>query len=118
MESQVSKQMMKTTNQLADIGSVILAGKQPRSSSRPCSECPQLGTRRPPEFARLGVGGWRGQRHMRRRFHETSPAMDSDAIFYQFSRSKIERCDFSHFLGLYAPEKLPGGRRLRAMTNT
>src|SRR5258708_7759461 len=44
--------------------------------------------------------------------------MDSDSIFYQFSRSKIERCDFSHFLSLYAPEKLPGGRRLRAMMNT
>jgi len=44
--------------------------------------------------------------------------MDSDAIFYQFSRSKIERCDFSHFLNLYAPDKLPGGRRLRVMMNT
>lgn len=36
-------------------------------------------------------------------------------IFYQFSRSKIERCDFSHFLSVYAPEKLPSGRLLREM---
>jgi len=41
--------------------------------------------------------------------------MDSDAIFYQFSRSKIQRCDFSHFLRLDAPHKLPSGRRLRTM---
>jgi hypothetical protein len=43
--------------------------------------------------------------------------MGSDAIFYQFSRSKVERGDFSHFLGLYAPDKLPEGRRLREMMN-
>ena len=43
--------------------------------------------------------------------------MGSDAIIYQFSRSKIERGDFSHFLGLYAPDKLPEGRRLREMMN-
>jgi len=41
--------------------------------------------------------------------------MAGDIIFYQFSRSKLERGDFSHFLGLYAPDKLPTGRRLRAM---
>ena len=39
--------------------------------------------------------------------------MAGDLIFYQFSRSKVERGDFSHFLGLYAPDKLPEGRRLR-----
>src|SRR6266404_2892016 len=40
---------------------------------------------------------------------------DSDLIFYQFSRSKAERGDFRHFLSLYAPDKLPTGRRLREM---
>ena len=43
--------------------------------------------------------------------------MGSDLIFYQFSRSKVERSDFRHFLGLYAPDKLPTGRRLREMMN-
>jgi hypothetical protein len=43
--------------------------------------------------------------------------MDSDLIFYQFSRSKVERGDFSHFLGLYAFDKLPTGGRLRRMMN-
>jgi len=43
--------------------------------------------------------------------------MGSDLICYQFSRSKVERCDFSHFLSLYAPDKLPEGRRLRDMMN-
>ena len=43
--------------------------------------------------------------------------MDGDLIVYQFSRSKVERGDFSHFLGLYSPDKLPAGRRLRAMMN-
>ena len=28
--------------------------------------------------------------------------MEHDLIFYQFSRSKVERGDFSHFLSLYA----------------
>jgi hypothetical protein len=41
--------------------------------------------------------------------------MDRDLIFYQFSRSKVERGDFSHFLSLYGPDKLPTGRRLREM---
>jgi len=40
---------------------------------------------------------------------------DSDLIFYQFSRGKVERGDFSHFLSLYAPHKLPSDRRLREM---
>ena len=34
---------------------------------------------------------------------------------YQFSRSKVECGDFSHFLSLYSPDKLPEGRRLREM---
>ncbi len=33
--------------------------------------------------------------------------MGGELIFYQFSRSKVERTDFSHFLNLYAPDKLP-----------
>lgn len=44
--------------------------------------------------------------------------MDNDLVFYQFSRSKVERGDFSHFLSLYASEKLPTGRRLRQMMNS
>jgi hypothetical protein len=43
--------------------------------------------------------------------------MDGDLIVYQFSRSKVERGDFSHFLGLYSVDKLPAGRRLRIMMN-
>ena len=43
--------------------------------------------------------------------------MEGDLIFYQFSRSKVERGDFGHFLSLYAPDKLPTGRRLREMMN-
>jgi hypothetical protein len=39
--------------------------------------------------------------------------MDHDLIFYQFSRSKVERGDFSRFLSIYAAEKLPTGRPLR-----
>ena len=38
-----------------------------------------------------------------------------DLIFYEFSRSKIERGDFTHFLGLYGADKLPSGRRLREL---
>ena len=44
--------------------------------------------------------------------------MERDLIFYQFSRSKVERGDFSHFLSLYSPDKLPTGRRLRDMMNS
>jgi hypothetical protein len=44
--------------------------------------------------------------------------VDGDAIVYQFSRSKVERGDFSHFLALYAPDRLPTGRRLRAMMDS
>jgi hypothetical protein len=43
--------------------------------------------------------------------------MDHDLIVYQFSRSKVERGDFRHFLSLYAPDKVPTGRRLREMMN-
>ena len=45
-------------------------------------------------------------------------ADDGDAVFYQFSRLKVERGDFSHFLSFYSPDKLPGGRRLRQMMNS
>jgi len=41
-----------------------------------------------------------------------------DLVVYQFSRSKVEQGDFSHFLELYRPEKLPEGRRLREMMNS
>lgn len=41
--------------------------------------------------------------------------MTKDIILYQFSRSKVERGDFSHFLSLNAPDELPTGPRLRAM---
>lgn len=44
--------------------------------------------------------------------------MGIDVVFYQFSRSKVERGDFSHFLSLYAPDQLPSGGRLREMMNT
>ena len=43
--------------------------------------------------------------------------MEGDLIFYQFSRSKVERGDFGHFLSLYGPDKLPTGRRLLEMMN-
>ncbi len=36
---------------------------------------------------------------------------------YQFTHSKVERGDFGHFLSLYAPKKLPDGRRLRDLMN-
>jgi hypothetical protein len=41
--------------------------------------------------------------------------MGHDLILYQFSRSKVERGDFSHFLSLYAADKLPEDRRLGEM---
>lgn len=44
--------------------------------------------------------------------------MGHDLVIYQFSRAKVECGDFSHFVGIYAPEKLPTGRRLREMMNT
>jgi hypothetical protein len=43
--------------------------------------------------------------------------MSGDLTCYQFSRSKVERGDFRNFLDLYAPDKLPTGRRLREMMN-
>jgi hypothetical protein len=43
--------------------------------------------------------------------------MTEAPLFYQFSRIKVERSDFSHFLSLYAPDKLPTGCRLREMMN-
>ena len=44
--------------------------------------------------------------------------MAQDFVIYQFSRSKVERGDFSHFLSVYGPDKLPTGRRLREMMGT
>lgn len=41
--------------------------------------------------------------------------MSGEFVIYQFSRSKVERGDFSHFLGIYGPDRLPQGRRLRDM---
>jgi hypothetical protein len=43
--------------------------------------------------------------------------MSNDLIFYQFSRSKVEHLDFSHFLNLYAADKLPEGQQLREKMN-
>jgi len=43
--------------------------------------------------------------------------MSSDFIIYNFSRSKVEHSDFSHFLSLYGPDKLPTGSPLREMMN-
>jgi hypothetical protein len=44
--------------------------------------------------------------------------MAGDIVVYQFSRSRVELGDFSHFLSVYALEKLPTGRRLREMMNS
>lgn len=44
--------------------------------------------------------------------------MDNTLVFYQFSRGKVERGDFQHFLRLYAFDQLPEGRPLRAMANS
>lgn len=43
--------------------------------------------------------------------------MSRDLIFYQFSRSKVEQCDFSHFLSLYSPDELAEGRALQEKMN-
>jgi hypothetical protein len=45
-------------------------------------------------------------------------AMNHDLVVYQFSREKMERVDFSHFLSVYGRDKLPTGRKLREMMNT
>ena len=50
-------------------------------------------------------------------FYTMKGDMADDLILYQFSRSKVERGDFDHFLELYAPDKLPEGRGLREMMN-
>src|SRR5689334_3100914 len=41
-------------------------------------------------------------------------AMDA-LVFYEFSRGKVETCDFGDFLSLYSLENLPSGRALREM---
>src|SRR5262245_1385266 len=40
--------------------------------------------------------------------------MKHDFIIYQFSRVKIEKGDFTHFLDLYDPRKLPTGQSLKS----
>ena len=44
--------------------------------------------------------------------------MDRELIFYEFSRSKVERGDFTHFLSVYSTDKLPSGRKLREMMDS
>jgi hypothetical protein len=41
----------------------------------------------------------------------------SDFVIYNFTRSMAEQGDFSHFLSLYGPSRLPSGNRLRDMMN-
>src|SRR5882724_3682091 len=40
---------------------------------------------------------------------------ENELIVYQFSRMKVEQGDFTHFLSLYTPDKLPAGPGLKAM---
>lgn len=44
--------------------------------------------------------------------------MNRPQILYQFSRSKVEGGDFTHFLSCYGLDHLPRGRPLREMMNT
>jgi hypothetical protein len=44
-----------------------------------------------------------------------SLAMNPDLIVYQFSREKVERGNFSHFLSLYGPTRLPQGQALKVL---
>lgn len=53
----------------------------------------------------------------RRRWHNHTMT-ETELVVYEFSRSKIERGDFAHFLAQFAPENLPTGRRLRLMMNS
>lgn len=39
-------------------------------------------------------------------------------VIYEFIRSKVERGDLNHFLGIYSLNRLPTGRRLRQMMNS
>ncbi len=39
---------------------------------------------------------------------------EADLIIYQFSRVKIEQGDFTNFIALHTPEKLPSGPGLKA----
>jgi hypothetical protein len=41
--------------------------------------------------------------------------MTGDIFIYNFSRTMVERCDFSHFISLYGRDKLPSGKRLSEM---
>lgn len=49
------------------------------------------------------------------RICEHSGPVAGDIIFYQFNKRKVEQGFFSHFLSLYAFDKLPAGRKLRQM---
>jgi hypothetical protein len=42
-------------------------------------------------------------------------AMRPDLIVYQFSRERVERGDFSHFLSLYGSDRLPQGLALKLL---
>jgi len=43
---------------------------------------------------------------------------DRELVIYEFSRTKIEHGDFTHFLGTYGLHRLPTGRRLRTMIDS
>ena len=44
--------------------------------------------------------------------------MESELVVYEFTRSNVERCDFSTFIKQFGPESLPQGRKLRMMMNS
>jgi hypothetical protein len=44
--------------------------------------------------------------------------MDGELVLYEFTRSKVERGDFSEFLNGFSLDSLPPGRRLRQMMNS
>ena len=44
--------------------------------------------------------------------------MNRDIIIYQFSRSKVEQGDFTHFLEQFGSDKLPSGTPLKRMMNS
>src|ERR1035441_6036128 len=62
---------------------------------------------------RRADSAWTENGAKRRRGRGESVALGKmdDLVFYQFSRGKVEQCDFRHFLSIYGPEKLPDGRR-------
>ena len=44
--------------------------------------------------------------------------MDSERLIYTFTRRRVERADFGHFLGVYALDKLPCGPPLGKLMNS